>query len=215
MASDVPMRLGHRAERCTVLGPGTRAVLWLQGCGRRCPGCIAPELWPYGGGQATSAHELSEWVLGLQGIDGLTVSGGEPMDQAEGLEVLLRALRAARPELSLICYSGYTLEELRAGTPAQVAALGLLDVLIDGPYREDEDSGAPLRGSDNQRIRLLSPRHTLEGLLGDSSRRVEVIMEMDGFTLMGIPPRGFRAHLEASLRSRGVYLPERREGQDG
>jgi anaerobic ribonucleoside-triphosphate reductase activating protein len=212
VTADVPMRIGHRAERCTVLGPGTRAVLWLQGCARRCPGCIAPELWPREGGQATSALELAEWTLGLGGIDGLTVSGGEPMDQAEGLEVLLGALRSARPGLSVLCYSGYSLEALRAGTPAQVSALKLLDVLIDGPYLEDEDSGAPLRGSDNQRIWLLSPHHTLDDLVGGASRRVEVVIEMDGFTLMGIPPRGFRTHLEGSLRSRGVCLPECREG---
>jgi anaerobic ribonucleoside-triphosphate reductase activating protein len=208
-----PLRIGHRAPRCQVLGPGTRAVVWFQGCGRGCEGCIAPELWARDGGELVSPSALAEWVLGLEGIDGLTVSGGEPMDQAEGLSAFLSVLRADRADLSIICYTGYALEELQRGSEAQVSVLGLVDVLIDGPYREDLDRGTPLRGSDNQRVVLLSARHAASEFQPAGGRHVEIVYEPDGFFLMGVPPRGFRSDLENSLRARGIDLARREEGR--
>ncbi len=214
MAASTLLRVGHRAERCTVLGPGARAVIWLQGCGRRCPGCLAPELWPAEGGLETTAEALADWVLEAPDIGGLTISGGEPMDQAEGLLALLTRLRAARPEISLLCYTGYTLQELRASGGSRCAVLGLLDVLVDGPYVEALDDGGALRGSSNQRVWLLSDRHTAEALGRGGGRAVEVVVEWDGFYLMGIPPRGFRARLEATLESQGVRLGQHGERDD-
>jgi len=203
------LRVGHRAPRCTVLGPGTRAVLWLQGCARRCPGCIARELWPPDGGRETAVAELVDWFLGLEGVDGLTVSGGEPMDQAGGLSQLLARIRRERPTASVICFTGYTIEELLKDTADRRWVLGLVDVLVDGPYLEDQPTDLPLRGSANQRLWLLSGRHAEADF---APQGVEVVVEPDGFYIMGIPPHGFRGRLEGLLRGKGVCLPQQAGG---
>jgi len=203
------LRVGHRAPRCTVLGPGTRAVLWLQGCARRCPGCIAPELWPPDGGREEPIADLADWFLGLEGVDGLTISGGEPMEQAGGLSQFVRLIRRERPAASVICFTGYAIEELLEGTSEQQSLLGLVDVLIDGPYVEERPTDLPLRGSANQRLWLLSRRHAEAEFVPAG---VEVVVEPDGFYLMGIPPPGFRGRLEGLLLDKGVCLSQRAGG---
>ena len=56
------LRLARRSNRCTVLGPGVRAVLWVQGCPLRCPGCVAPETLPFAGGEVVQVSRLAEEI---------------------------------------------------------------------------------------------------------------------------------------------------------
>src|SRR5438132_12678699 len=113
------LRLARRSNRCTVLGPGVRAVLWVQGCPLRCPGCVAPETLPFAGGEVVQVSRLAEEIIALREIDGLTFSGGEPMSQADALIELVDRVRACR-DLSIVCYTGFPLAYLRGkGTPAQ------------------------------------------------------------------------------------------------
>ena len=142
------------------LGPGERVCLWVQGCSRGCPGCIAPELQPHSGCRADErllADILTE-TAGRCGCDGLTVSGGDPFEQAEALARLLPLVRGAFRDI--LVYTGFLLEEIRAGRcgPAGADCLKWIDVLIDGPYiRERNVPGCALRGSDNQTVHFLSP----------------------------------------------------------
>lgn len=201
---DGRVRLMRRSGWCTVLGPGTRAVLWVQGCPFRCPGCVAPESLPFEGGTAHEVDELAAWVLGLPGIDGVTFSGGEPMDQAGPLARLVETVRRER-DLSFLSYTGYTLELLAAhGTPSQQALLNVLDVVIDGPYVASRHTDLRWRGSDNQRVVFLTPRHRDQAdRAGDRGRWIEFEVEPDGLAWMGIPPRGFRRAFESAM-SRGM-----------
>jgi len=135
-------------------GPGRRATLFLQGCSIRCPGCQNPHLWPAtdGHGHLASPQALAD-ILIETGLP-ITISGGEPFDQAADLYNLLYHIKTADPNRHVIVYSGHTFEALLATHRFEIlAALALADILVDGPYIQDQDD--PLmqyRGSRNQRV---------------------------------------------------------------
>ena len=132
-------------------GPGIRTTFFCQGCPHHCEGCHNPETWPFEGGTEVPTDALVEMVTSNPLCRGVTFSGGEPFAQAEGFEELARLLKAAGYEVA--SYSGYTFEQLLAGTPAQRALLDRIDILIDGPYIQSQRSlELNFRGSKNQRI---------------------------------------------------------------
>lgn len=210
--SSVTLRVGRTMDRCSVLGPGVRAVVWVAGCPLRCRECIAPEFLDTGAGREVAVTSLANWIAGLADIDGVTLSGGEPFQQAGPLCVLLDEVRAARPQLTAVAFTGYTLDRLhRRGSREQRELLRRLDILVDGPYVPERHSSMRWRGSANQRLHALTDRHALADL--DDSAGVEVHVEADGgFTLAGVPPtRGFRAAFEARLGEHGVLAATEEE----
>lgn len=156
------------------LGPGVRYALWVQGCPRRCPGCVAPEAQALDGGTELETGALA-WEILLSGAEGLTISGGEPFLQAEALAELIRTVRRKR-DLGVIVYTGYRYEELLAD-PAARALLEETDLLIDGPYVKELDDGKSLRGSSNQRVIPLTERYRGElSLYGRPERPTEAFV---------------------------------------
>lgn len=136
-----------------------------------------------------------------EAVDGLTVSGGEPFAQAAAVRRLIELVRARR-DLSVLAYSGYTLEHLRArGSREQHALLGQLDLLIDGPYQVHRHADLRWRGSSNQRIHELTGRH--RGLGDGTQPGVGLQFEVTAAgTLhwLGVPAvPGFREDLERAL----------------
>ncbi len=132
-------------------GPGIRTTFFAQGCPHHCPGCHNPETWPFTGGTAMDTEDLVAIVKSNPLCRGVTFSGGEPFAQAEGFSELAWALKGEGYEVA--SYSGYTFEQLLAGTPEQKALLAEIDVLIDGPFLLKEKSlEISFRGSRNQRI---------------------------------------------------------------
>lgn len=208
------LRIAQRAERCEVLGPGARAVIWVQGCERRCPGCIAPDKQPMDGGELLDTSGIAEWLTSLPNIHGITVSGGEPFLQAEALTELVQLVRERRPELSWLSYTGYCLEELsQAGTPEQQKFLQQLDILIDGPYVQERHTDLIWRGSDNQRVIFFNDAFRLEDeKLGLRGTWLEWEFDAQGrFFWIGIPPKGFMEKFRASLLERGVQIEFKHE----
>ena len=142
-------------------GEGVRVSLFVSGCRNHCENCFQPETWDFGYGQEYTA-ETEDKILALLEpyyVDGLTVLGGEPFEPENQRELvkLLRRVRAERPEKTVWCYSGYTLEQMRSkGHPrCEVTdeVLGLIDVLVDGRFVEAlKDISLKFRGSSNQRI---------------------------------------------------------------
>jgi anaerobic ribonucleoside-triphosphate reductase activating protein len=170
----------HATEaRSRANGPGTRFVVWLQGCTLGCVGCFNPATHALGGEEL----EVDEVLARIPaGVDGLTLSGGEPLEQPAATLALLRGARARG--LSTLVFSGFTIEEIRAREPA---VLETLDVLVDGRYVARERLGTGLRGSANQRIHLLSDRHTLAEV--ESTPVAEVRIAPDGsVVLTGVSP---------------------------
>ncbi len=138
----------------TALGPGKRIALWTAGCSRRCPGCANPELWERHQEQEIEVQKLAKYVNTISAgqADGITITGGEPFDQAEEIVELLDCLTFPA---EILVFSGYTMEELCQDEKKR-KLLERIDVLVDGEYIEDKNDGkAVLRGSSNQRIHYL------------------------------------------------------------
>lgn len=192
----------------TTLGPGRRVGIWLQGCSIRCPGCISSDTWAV----RTPDLEVSElreriqpW---LEECDGITVSGGEPFEQAEALGELLRQLRQSR-DTNVLIFSGRPLEEL-SGHP--LLREGLIDCLISDPFESGASQTKYLRGSDNQRMSLLTARgekvfrgYDRPAVAAD--RRLDLMFDQDGSVwLAGIPSRGDLERLRVILEGEGTHL---------
>jgi anaerobic ribonucleoside-triphosphate reductase activating protein len=178
------LRVGARVPVTRAEGPGARYALWLQGCSIRCPGCCNPHLFEPEGGDLVAAGVLLGEMAAVRGaIEGLTVLGGEPMDQAEALVPLLRGAR--RLGLSVVLFSGFTLEELHARAGAAFRdVLALVDVLVDGRYEASSPERERLwAGSTNQRFHYLTSRYS-PGIErpgpGEPLRTVEVRLGPDG-----------------------------------
>jgi anaerobic ribonucleoside-triphosphate reductase activating protein len=184
---------------CRVLGPGTRYVVWVQGCPLSCPDCVSPQWIPFAGGSPIDVDELAEAVV-TRAVDGLTLSGGEPFAHAEPLLRLVRAVRRRR-DLSMMSYSGFPIEHLRArGSTAQRALLHELDILVDGPYVRGRHAALRWRGSANQRVHVLTPRHADLDPADDCAGLQFEVTAAGDLHWMGVPPtRGFRDALEDAV----------------
>lgn len=157
-----------------VNGPGRRLVVFFQGCNRACKGCFNPETHSFD----TKNNYTAEDILAkaASGLEGITVSGGEPFLQPRGLLKLLGLAKAKG--LSTVVYSGFKFEELSAMKDAK-ECLSLIDVLIDGGFEEDKVEPTLLaRGSTNQRLHFLSGRYTLDDFYMPG--KAEVIISESG-----------------------------------
>ena len=169
-------------------GPGLRAVVWFQGCTLGCPGCFNPATHPSAGGFETDTQALANNIVSAPGIEGVTISGGEPFQQPDALAALVRQLRETA--LSILVFSGYTREKI-CTMPQGPSILGSIDVLIAGPYLAAKHHGRGLLGSVNQHIHLLTTRYQPGDFTALPNR--EVILHRDGsITLSGIAPLSWR-----------------------
>ena len=152
------IRIHSRLNKSQANGPGTRAVLWLQGCPFDCPGCFNPGLRDFERGEILQVEELIEWAVSLKGIDGISISGGEPTEQIQPLNRFLSAIKK-NTDLSLLLFSGRTEKEIHKLSGGK-ELFDLIDVLIEGPYkRELANPPGMWPSSANQRIRLLTDRY--------------------------------------------------------
>ncbi len=156
LAAERCLRVAGCYHNSLIEGPGRRSSALLGGCDLACHGCWVPHLHPSEAGTLVPADRLAEALLNpAYHRDGVSILGGEPFMQPDGLQALVRALRnRGRPHI--VCYSGRTYEELlrRARTqPAIREVLDEIDILIDGPYVEAlANSAGPWTGSGNQRV---------------------------------------------------------------
>ncbi len=193
------VRVADSAFPVTTLGPGRRFVLWTQGCGFRCAGCTSPDWLSTEGGVDIPVSELAASFLDCvpHRLHGLTLSGGEPLLQAEPLLELWTAIRRARPEQTLVLFTGFTVEEIDASPVVAARELaGAADLLISGRYERDLDDGQGLRGSSNQRLDI--PRSEWEGLrtrFERATRRIQLLLRADHALFAGVPPTDFRDRL--------------------
>jgi anaerobic ribonucleoside-triphosphate reductase activating protein len=155
--------------------------------------------------------QLVDWLDSLPELRGLTVTGGEPFQQADGVRALLaevrdRAGRQGRT-VDILTYSGYTYGALTRRNGA-AALLALCDAVITGPYIDRLNPGGSWRGSANQKLILLSElgRERFGGADASPAREQRLQFSSDGqrLWLIGVPGRGDLDHLKRELMSRGV-----------
>lgn len=146
--------LAGLVEQSIVDGPGLRMTVFAQGCPHQCPGCHNPGTHAFGAGTVWDVDDILARFDENPLLAGVTLSGGEPMEQAEGLALL--AARIRERGKTVWCYTGYTFEELLARMPRDAALerfLPLIDVLVDGRYVAARHSlSLRYRGSENQRV---------------------------------------------------------------
>lgn len=148
------IRIAGIVEDSIVDGPGLRFVVFVQGCPHRCEGCHNPETHDFNGGRLADTDELYEQCMENPLTVGVTFSGGEPFCHAEPLFRLGSRFKAAGK--NLMCYSGWTFEELLKKAETEEFTkklLGILDILVDGRFDIAKRSlSLQFRGSTNQRL---------------------------------------------------------------
>ena len=163
----------HRIVDVTAAeGPGLRCAVWTQGCSVRCPGCFNPQTWTTRGGTLLPWPELVSRVLAIEGIEGVTLLGGEPFDQPEPLGEFASAVRSEG--LSVMTFTGNVLEDL---PPSKL--LDATDLLVDGPFLASRpETSRPWIGSVNQRFHFLTDRY--DESIFSTPNRLELTIAPDG-----------------------------------
>ena len=152
------VNLARTLARSAANGPGERFVVWAQGCPLACRGCWNPDTWAFEHRELRSVDELAASIIATEGIEGVTLTGGEPFAQARALATLAKLVRAAG--LSVFVFTGYDLDELTR--PEHRALLEVSDVVVAGRYIDEQRvSGWAWRGSANQRVHFLTDRYSL------------------------------------------------------
>ncbi|MCW6035731.1 radical SAM protein [Spirulina subsalsa FACHB-351] len=178
-------------DESQVNGPGIRAVVWVQGCKRECPGCFNPASWSFEINQLVAVETLAEQILKNPNNQGVTFSGGEPFWQASALGELAEILKAEG--LNVMSFTGFTLEELRRDDAPKGAdaLLAQLDILVDGPYVESlaiHSPDSPV-SSRNQRIHIFNP--AFQDQITWASDQMEIHILKDGSRII----TGFQGQL--------------------
>ena len=183
------MIISHWLYPVEVLGPGKRLAIWMQGCRRRCRNCVSPELQDFEGTEY-EVPELAKICNGLieaNGLEGVTISGGEPFEQREELLRFCKELACD----DILVYSGYSIEELTGLSGDRLAESGI-SVLITNPYIEELNDDKPLRGSSNQEIIYIDPdkKEAYLRYLEENTREQQFFVEDSTVYMAGIPGKG-------------------------
>lgn len=208
-ADVLSVRVSRVLAPVTVLGPGRRVGLWVQGCALACPGCASRDTWDRAGGTSVPVAGLVDRLadaLAADGPDGLTITGGEPTDQADGLTALVEALRIRLPRLDVLLFTGRTLEAARSLAPELIAAA---TCVVAGPYRREQPTpGHRLLATWNQEL-VVAPEADAryQAWLAESDpTRLQVMANDSGLYLVGLPAPGDLDRFRAGLSELGVAL---------
>ena len=137
------MRVAGTLSCSLVNGEGIRYVIFTQGCRHGCRGCQNPDTWDFGGGVVWTPEELAEDIRKHKYIDGITLSGGDPMEQESECLRLLDLL----PGMNVWLYTGYEWPEISdRELPHRV------DAVVTGRFVEELRCEGKYYGSSNQKI---------------------------------------------------------------
>ena len=154
MDMTMDLRVAGIVKESVVDGPGFRYVIFAQGCVHKCKGCHNPQTHSFDGGYVCNADDILREIKASYMLDGITCSGGECFESAEGFAYIARKVREMG--LNVWTYTGYTYEYIIEHMKERKGWKELLyntDVLIDGKYEEElKDISLAYRGSGNQRI---------------------------------------------------------------
>jgi anaerobic ribonucleoside-triphosphate reductase activating protein len=180
-----------------VNGPGVRFVLWTQGCSKGCSECFNPETWSTNIYKELSPTQIFELIKDFE-VDGVTISGGDPLEQEDELLELLMLLSTMRLRKGVILFSGFTRAEISSNFIRE-QCLKYIDVLIDGRYEKNLKIDFSLRGSSNQEFYFFSNKILSDELHFD--QEIE-ISSLEGDIMM----TGFPNISRKILKELGVNL---------
>lgn len=148
------IRVAGIVKESIVDGPGIRYVVFAQGCRHNCPGCHNPQTHSFEGGSLVEIDKILQQIKSNPLLDGITLSGGEPFEQAEAFGEL--AEKSKILGYNVMTYTGYTYEFVLKNKDAIGGWAKLLietDILVDGKFEIAKKSALlQFRGSRNQRI---------------------------------------------------------------
>jgi anaerobic ribonucleoside-triphosphate reductase activating protein len=165
-----------------VNGPGNRFVLWTQGCSKGCSECFNPETWSTNIYKELSPRQIFELIKNFE-VDGITISGGDPLEQEDELLELLMLLSSMRLRKGIILFSGFTRAEISSNIIRE-KCLSYIDVLIDGRYEKNLKVDFSLKGSSNQEFYFFSNKISSSELVFDQEIEISCLEEdimMTGF----------------------------------
>ena len=153
------MRYAGLIRNDLAAAPGVSVSFFTQGCPHKCKGCHNPETWDFEGGKEFTPKVLDEIYEALRANDierSFCIMGGEPLCEQNLLltYIVLQEVKAHFPDVKIYIWTGYYYKQLLEMTDPKVELiLGMVDVLIDGPYIEKlRDTTLQMRGSSNQSI---------------------------------------------------------------
>jgi anaerobic ribonucleoside-triphosphate reductase activating protein len=187
-----------------VLGPGNRVGIWFNGCTHFCKGCSNPELWELQNRYKVSLEnviKLIERITEHHKVDGFTITGGDPFEQAEDLEKLVNYLSTITQDI--IIYSGYKFDYLN---DKHHSILEKIAVLIDGEYIEEKNENCFMKGSTNQNIIVLnqSYKDMYDNYLINGENEIQNFTTTDGVISVGIHRRGYEQELNDLMNKMGL-----------
>lgn len=169
------LRVNYIGSCLYAQGPGRRYTIWVQGCSIHCPGCSNVDTWNPAGGNLMGVSRLADDIgasFDRSEIDGVTITGGEPLDQFKPVLELCRVLRP----VSIFLTTGYTMARIRQREQDQI--LSYVDIICTGPFDQSKVCSGEYKGSSNQEIRALTKRGREQLLWPVVSK--EVIVSPDG-----------------------------------
>jgi anaerobic ribonucleoside-triphosphate reductase activating protein len=204
------INLADFAVATNVLGPGRRAIIWVQGCPRRCPNCITPHMQRFDiDREWVTPAQLADRVLEHLPLEGVTFVGGEPLSHARQLCELVKVIRQTC-DLSVVTYTGHRFARIQALRKAEWQSLvEVTDLLIDGEYIEAQACDLIWRGSANQQLHFLSPRYEALApyVMNARGRLLEFGVDRYGqLRVIGIPEAAFFDTLAERLQEQGIDL---------
>jgi len=156
MKSNVLLNVANICHLSKVNGPGIRSVIWVQGCRRKCPGCINPQTHPHKVVKLLDPVELGKQLCQIQNTNGVTISGGEPFEQAKACSMLAKIVKENGK--TVMVFTGFPFEELITCPNTDVQYfLGYIDLIVAGPYMQGLICESSLwQASNNQTVHFLS-----------------------------------------------------------
>ena len=168
-----------------VNGPGNRFVLWTQGCSKGCSECFNPETWSTNIYKEYSPRQIFEVIKNFE-VDGVTISGGDPLEQEVELLEFLFLLKEIKLPNGIILFTGFSRNEIREN-PIREKCLEYIDVLIDGRYIDEKRISSNLAGSSNQEFYFLTDKISRDNILIDQEVEIHFssgLIQITGFPIL-------------------------------
>jgi anaerobic ribonucleoside-triphosphate reductase activating protein len=145
------LQVNYILPKSAANGPGIRFTIWVQGCSIHCPGCSNIDTWDPLKGQSIPVRDLIKQIEATEGLDGVTITGGEPLDQFDAVYELCKGLP---DRFSIFVTTGYDSPEMLRKGYAKL--LPMIDILCIGPFEQDKICRGEWKGSSNQRLFFLT-----------------------------------------------------------